>query len=178
MDAIADSGDTARLEHATTTTPETYAVAHSLLICFGLVLLCFFLLELPWTAFRLSHFGPTTGWTLSSSPPKRLSKHYASAEKNTDVKALTQRAASGSALPRRLARLPFALPTYAVPLIGLSLAQTLLLLIAFVILTIASFLNSNLITDSTRTGYVGMSLVPLVISLGNKVRGLRCLPPS
>lgn len=161
--AGSDAGDAARLHSATTTSLETYALSRVILVFFGLVVLAFALLELPWTAFRMRHYG-ATGWALSSS--SRDIKHD---RKSKSLNSPLPNASSAS-LPRRIGRLPIALPTYIVPHLNLSLAQTSLLVIAFVLVIITSFTHSNWLTDSTRTGYVAITLVPCVIALGNKVR--------
>lgn len=159
--AGSDSGEAGRLEAATHTSMQTFALSRVILVFFGLIILFFVLLELPWTAFRLSHYG-TTGWALSSKP-KRSYKQ----SPNQDVASSTS--ISAAALPRRIGRLPHAIPTFIVPKVNLSIPQVTLLLFAFVLVMIASFANSNWLNDSTRTGYVAITLVPCVIALGNKV---------
>ncbi|KAF8322745.1 hypothetical protein DL93DRAFT_1057146 [Clavulina sp. PMI_390] len=175
--AGSDTSDSQRLESATHTSAETYALSRVILVGFGLVVFAFMLLELPWTGFRLSHYG-ATGWALSSSSPKRRESKRnsgllkAPSAPNTGYPSLPHTRPSFTALPRRIGRLPIALPTYIVPRLNLSLAQTILIGIAFILVIIASFTNSNWLTDSTRTGYIAITLVPCVITLGNKVFGV------
>lgn len=164
--AGSDSGDASRLESATHTTPETIALSRVMLVFFGIAVLGFLLLELPWTAFRLNHHG-LTGWALSSKLKRNHKPSTTFLTKKTDDVVPT---AAPMGLPRRIGRLPLALPTYMVPRFNLSIPQFALLVVAFVLVTIASFAGSNWLHDSTRTGYVAITLVPCVIALGNKVR--------
>ena len=50
--------------------------------------------------------------------------------------------------------------------------KAFLLAITILVVLLASFVGSNVLTDSTRTGYVAITAVPCVITLGNKVFGL------
>jgi hypothetical protein len=165
--AGSDPGDAGRLEAATHTSMQTFALSRVILVFFGLIVLSFVLLELPWTAFRLSHYG-AAGWALSSKT-KRNHKQSPT-RSNQDVASNTS--ISAAVLPRRIGRLPHAIPTFVVPKVNLSLPQVTLLLFAFVLVMIASFVNSNWLNDSTRTGYIAITLVPCVIVLGNKARNL------
>lgn len=164
--AGSDSSDTLRLETATHTSPETIALSRVMLVFFGLSVLGFLLLELPWTTFRLNHYG-LTGWALSSKPKHNDKRTTTMIMKKTDDVVPS---AAPMGLPRRIGRLPLALPTYMVPRFNLSIPQFALLVVAFVLVTVASFAGSNWLKDSTRTGYVAITLVPCVIALGNKVR--------
>lgn len=169
-----DSTQTTRLEDATATTQETFALSSFLLISFSLVILCFALRHLPWTCFRFQLHG-FTGWSLSSSsaPTKRAARSIFGGHKHHDDRELDVAARITSSLPRRSGHLPFAaLSTIVIPRLEISVPQATLLVIAIVFVTIASFSGSNYLTDSTRTGYVAITLVPCVIALGNKVFGV------
>lgn len=161
--AGSDPGDAGRLEAATHTSMQTFTLSRVVLVFFGIIVLSFVLLEFPWTAFRLSHYG-ATGWAFSSKPKRN--HNFSSAQSHQDVAGTSY--ISAATLPRRIGRLPHAIPTYIVPKVNLSLAQVVVLLLAFVLVMIASFVNSNWLTDSTRTGYIAITLVPCVIALGNK----------
>lgn len=165
-----DPSQSARLEGATTTSQETFALSSFLLIAFSFVVLCFALSHLPWTYFRIQHNG-FSGWSLSSSPaPIKRARSILGGHKHHEDR---DAASIAAALPKRRGKFPFAvLSTVTIPRIGLSVPQATLLVIAIVIITIACFAGSNYLTDSTRTGYVAITLVPCVILLGNKVFGV------
>lgn len=165
-----DPSQSARLEGATTTSQETFALSSFLLIAFSFVVLCFALSHLPWSYFRIQHHG-FSGWSLSSSPaPIKRARSILGGHKHHEDR---DAASIAAALPKRRGKFPFAvLSTVTIPRIGLSVPQATLLVIAIVIITIACFAGSNYLTDSTRTGYVAITLVPCVILLGNKVFGV------
>jgi len=162
-----DPADAERLKAATHTTLETFALSRVILVFFGIIVFTFVLLELPWTAFRLRHYG-AIGWAFSSKP--KPNHKQSSTRSNHDAADNTYTYAA--ALPRRIGRLPHFIPNYVVPKVNLSLPQVSMLLLAFVLITIASFANSNWLTDSSRSGYVAITLVPCVIALGNKASNL------
>ena len=163
--AGSNSPDAERLHNATTISDDTFAVSNVIVLSFILISLGFALFSLPWTFFRLQHAGWLTGFRLSSKQPAPMpTKHRVLPGRlypDTDVD-----------LPRRIGRLPLALPTYIIPFINLSVPQAFLLVITTLVVLLASFVGSNALTDSTRTGYVAVTIVPCVIMLGNKVFGL------
>ncbi|KAF9506872.1 hypothetical protein BS47DRAFT_368451 [Hydnum rufescens UP504] len=156
--AGSDPLDISRFHIATTTTSDTLSASNALIIAFILVVLAYALINLPWTFFRLQHTGWLTGWSLSSKPipaPTRCPHPNA-----TDMG------------PQSIGHLSLGFPSYMIPRINLTTSQFFVLLATTAIITAACFTNSNVITDSTRTGYIAITLVPCVIALGNKVFGV------
>ncbi|KAF8340632.1 uncharacterized protein EI90DRAFT_3117135 [Cantharellus anzutake] len=162
---VTNPTDAERLRNATTTSDDTFAVSHALIVLFVLFSLAFALFALPWTFSRLQHAGWLVGFRLSSRPPAPVPT------KNRVVPGKPHPETDIS-LPRRIGRLPLALPTYVIPYVKLSVPQAFLLATTTLVVFLASFVGSNVMTDSTRTGYVAITLVPCVIMLGNKVFGL------
>ena len=137
-----DPSQSARLEGATTTSQETFALSSFLLIAFSFVVLCFALSHLPWSYFRIQHHG-FSGWSLSSSPaPIKRARSILGGHKHHEDR---DAASIAAALPKRRGKFPFAvLSTVTIPRIGLSVPQATLLVIAIVIITIACFAGEQL----------------------------------
>ncbi len=163
--AGSNSADAERLHSATTTSDDTFAASNAIILSFVFISLGFALFYLPWTFIRLQHAGWLTGFRLSSKQPAPVP---------TKDRVLPGRPLldTNVNLPQRIGRLPFALPTYVIPYMNLSVPQAFLLATTTFVVLLASFVGSNVITDSTRTGYIAITLLPCVIMLGNKVFGL------
>ncbi|KAF9506869.1 hypothetical protein BS47DRAFT_1489162 [Hydnum rufescens UP504] len=159
--AGSDPLDISRLHIARTTTRDTLSASNALIIAFILVVLAYALINLPWTFFRLQHAGWLTGWSLSSKPIPAPTRCPHPDYPNANMGP-----------PQSIGHLPLGNPSYMIPRINLTASQFFVLLATTIVITVACFTNSNVITDSTRTGYIAITLLPCVIGLGNKVFGV------
>lgn len=144
-----DAAQAELLHNATNVSDNTYSAAAAILVIFSLTVLFYALFALPWTFFRVLHAGWSTGWSLSTKSVVIAPRVIIEGE--TDAR------------PRRVGRLPLFIPRYVIPYLELSITQAFMLVSVAALLIFASFYNSDVIYDSTRTGYgmVGLDSMDL-----------------
>ncbi|KDQ20918.1 hypothetical protein BOTBODRAFT_26929 [Botryobasidium botryosum FD-172 SS1] len=163
LDPVNRMADSVQLEQVATihlTSVSTSAGLTLALVFTSVVILCA-IYSIPYTYFRAQHGGWKTGWQLSERP-------ISTAPHPKDHAGYCNCLA-----PRRIPRLPPSIRSTAqVPLIGLTIPQFTFLLACAGLVLFASFYQSNVISDASRSGYVALSLTPFVVGLGSKIGGI------